>query len=117
MGPGRVDDLAHHAANLLVYPVLTRDRQAMADLVQSAVDSLANAHGARIAAGAAHWLSPSVRALTYRLEHLHTLVGASPADPNHRSMLHAAWIGAQCHPGKTGATRQADRIPLILTHP
>ncbi len=98
------------AADLLVYPVLTRDRQAMADLVRSALGPLTSARGGPqplldtltvyfnsgcVAAGAARRLSLSVRALTYRLERIHTLTGAYPADPDHRYMLQAAVIGAR----------------------
>ncbi|MFE1776033.1 PucR family transcriptional regulator [Streptomyces sp. NPDC059008] len=99
-----------HAADLLVYPVLTRDRQAMADLVRSALGPLTTARGGPeplldtltayfdsgcIAAEAARRLSLSVRALTYRLERIHTLTGANPAAPDHRYMLQTAVIGAR----------------------
>ena len=73
------------AADLLVYPVLTRDRQAMADLVLSTLGPLRQARGGAqplidtltvyfdagcVAAEAARRLSLSVRALTYRLERI-----------------------------------------------
>ncbi len=48
-----------------------------------------------VAAEAARRLALSVRALTYRLERIHTLTGANPADPDHRYMLQAAVIGAR----------------------
>ncbi|MEU5242328.1 PucR family transcriptional regulator [Streptomyces lydicus] len=98
------------AADLLVYPVLTRDRQAMADLVRSALGPLTSARGGPqplldtltvyfnsgcVAAEAARRLSLSVRALTYRLERIRTLTGANPADPDHRYMLQTAVIGAR----------------------
>lgn len=98
------------AADLLVYPVLTRDRQAMADLVLDALGPLTNARGGPrplldtlrayfdcgcVAAEAARRLSLSVRALTYRLERIHQLTGADPADPGHRYMLQTAVIGAR----------------------
>ncbi|MGW3665028.1 PucR family transcriptional regulator [Streptomyces sp. NPDC005141] len=98
------------AADLLVYPVLTRDRQAMADLVLAALGPLTGARGGAqplldtltayfdtgcVAAAAARRLSLSVRALTYRLERIHQLTGADPADPTHRYTLQTAVIGAR----------------------
>ncbi|MFB9511969.1 PucR family transcriptional regulator [Streptomyces purpureus] len=98
------------AADLLVYPVLTRDRQAMADLVESVLGPLAEARGGArplidtlmayfdsgcVATEAARRLSLSVRALTYRLERIHSLTGADPADPLHRYTLQTAVIGAR----------------------
>jgi sugar diacid utilization regulator len=98
------------AADLLVYPVLTRDRQAMADLVLSALGPLRDARsGAEpllrtlevyfesgcTAAEAARRLSLSVRALTYRLERIRGLTGADPSDPMHRYTLQTAVIGAR----------------------
>ncbi|MFE0192037.1 PucR family transcriptional regulator [Streptomyces sp. NPDC058989] len=105
-----LDDPVLRAADLLVYPVLTRDRQAMADLVRSALGPLTTARGGPeplldtltayfdsgcVAAEAARRLSLSVRALTYRLERIHTLTGANPAAPDHRYMLQTAVIGAR----------------------
>ncbi|MFG2875686.1 PucR family transcriptional regulator [Streptomyces sp. NPDC048337] len=99
-----------HAADLLVYPVLTRDRQAMADLVESMLGPLRQARGGAgplldtlaayfdsgcVATEAARRLSLSVRALTYRLERIHTLTQADPADPQHRYTLQTAVIGAR----------------------
>ncbi|MEU2303419.1 PucR family transcriptional regulator [Streptomyces misionensis] len=99
-----------HAADLLVYPVLARDRQAMADLVQHTLGPLTGARGGAgplletlvayfdagcVAAEAARRLSLSVRALTYRLERIRKLTAADPADPAHRYMLQTAVIGAR----------------------
>ncbi|MCK7622591.1 helix-turn-helix domain-containing protein [Streptomyces sp. RS10V-4] len=99
-----------HAADLLVYPVLTRDRQAMADLVRSTLGPLREARGGAgplletlsvyfdagcTAAEAARRLSLSVRALTYRLARVRQLTGVDPADPLHRYTLHTAVIGAR----------------------
>ncbi|OKJ93437.1 regulator [Streptomyces sp. CB03234] len=99
-----------HAADLLVYPVLTRDRQAMADLVRSVLGPLQQARGGAqplidtltayfdtgcVAAEAARRLSLSVRATTYRLERIHKLTGADPGDPVHRYTLQTAVIGAR----------------------
>ncbi|CAL9280127.1 MULTISPECIES: PucR family transcriptional regulator [Streptomyces] len=98
------------AADLLVYPVLTRDRQAMADLVESALGPLQKARGGArplvetltayfdagcVAAEAARRLGLSVRAFTYRLERIHHLTGAAPADSIHRYTLQTAVIGAR----------------------
>ncbi|MFI5617684.1 PucR family transcriptional regulator [Streptomyces sp. NPDC051567] len=109
-----------HAADLLVYPVLTRDRQAMADLVESVLGPLRKGRGGVqpfidtltayfdsgcVATEAARRLSLSVRALTYRLERIHTLTGADPADPANRYTLQTAVIGARLlgWPGEAGA--------------
>ncbi|WP_405592250.1 PucR family transcriptional regulator [Streptomyces sp. NBC_01092] len=105
-----LDEPVVRAADLLVYPVLTRDRQAMADLVLSALGPLKSARGGAepllrtlqvyfesgcTAAEAARRLALSVRALTYRLERIHQLTGADPADPMHRYTLQTAVIGAR----------------------
>ncbi len=98
------------AADLLVYPVLTRDRQAMTELVVNTLGPLEAARGGAqplietltvyfdagcVAAEAARRLSLSVRALTYRLARIHKLTGADPADPVHRYTLQTAVIGAR----------------------
>jgi Sugar diacid utilization regulator len=98
------------AADLLVYPVLTRDRQAMAELVLATLGPLTGARGGAqplldtltayfdtgcVAAAAARRLSLSVRALTYRLERIHQFTGADPNDPANRYMLQTAVIGAR----------------------
>ncbi|MGW5658588.1 PucR family transcriptional regulator [Streptomyces sp. NPDC003758] len=105
-----LDDPVLYAADLLVYPVLTRDRQAMADLVLNTLGPLTTARGGAqplldtltayfdsgcVAAEAARRLTLSVRAMTYRLERIHQLTGANPADPAHRYMLQTAVIGAR----------------------
>ncbi|WP_433549010.1 PucR family transcriptional regulator [Streptomyces sp. CA-294286] len=99
-----------HAADLLVYPVLTRDRQAMSDLVRSVLGPLQLARGGAqplldtltayfdtgcVAAEAARRLSLSVRAMTYRLERIHKLTGSDPGDPVHRYTLQTAVVGAR----------------------
>ncbi|WP_051072450.1 PucR family transcriptional regulator [Streptomyces mobaraensis] len=98
------------AEDLLVFPVLTRDRQALADLVRSTLGPLRQARGGAeplletlnayfeagcTAAEAARRLSLSVRALTYRLERIHRYTGTDPADPLHRYTLQTAVIGAR----------------------
>ncbi|MEW1758808.1 helix-turn-helix domain-containing protein [Streptomyces cyaneofuscatus] len=99
-----------HAADLLVYPVLMRDRRAMAELVRATLGPLLKARGgpepyletltAYFDAGcvttrAARHLSLSVRALTYRLQRIHELTGSDPTDPRHRYPLRTAVIGAR----------------------
>ncbi|MCS0634786.1 helix-turn-helix domain-containing protein [Streptomyces sp. LP05-1] len=98
------------AADLLVYPVLTRDRQAMADLVVSVLGPLRGARGGAepllatltayfdtgcVTAEAARKLGLSVRAVTYRLARIHQLTGADPGDPMHRYTLQTAVVGAR----------------------
>jgi sugar diacid utilization regulator len=105
-----LDEPVLRAADLLVYPVLTRDRQAMADLVHNTLGPLQTARGGAqplletltayfdsgcIAAEAARRLNLSVRAFTYRLERIHKLTGANPADSVHRYTLQTAVIGAR----------------------
>lgn len=99
-----------HASDLLVYPVLTRDRQALVDLVHNTLGPLQRARGGPqplidtlstyfdvgcVAAEAARRLSLSVRAFTYRLQRIHQLTGADPGDPVHRYTLQTAVIGAR----------------------
>ncbi|MCX5196128.1 helix-turn-helix domain-containing protein [Streptomyces sp. NBC_00249] len=98
------------AADLLVFPVLTRDRAAMADLVLSVLGPLRAGRGGAVplldtltayfdagcvSAEAARRLSLSVRALTYRLERIHRLTGTDPGDPVQRYTLQTAVIGAR----------------------
>ncbi|MEN8656139.1 helix-turn-helix domain-containing protein [Streptomyces sp. 21So2-11] len=105
-----MEDSVLRASDLLVYPVLTRDRQAMADLVHSVLGPLQQARGGAqplietltayfdtgcVAAEAARRLSLSVRAMTYRLDRIHKLTGADPGDPVHRYTLQTAVVGAR----------------------
>ena len=104
-----MEDPVLRAADLPLYPVLTRDRQAMADLLPNTLGPLTAARGDAqplpdaltayfdsgcVAAGAARRLSVSVRALTYRLERIQKLTDANPADPTHR-YIQTAVIGAR----------------------
>lgn len=106
----RLNDPVLRSTDFLVYPVLARDRQAMADLVHNTLGPLQAARGGPqplvdtltayfdsgcIAAEAARRLSLSVRAFTYRLERIHKLTGANPADSVHRYTLQTAVIGAK----------------------
>ncbi len=82
----------------------------MADLVRSTLGPLQAGRGGAgplvdtltvffdsgcVAAEAARRLNLSVRAFTYRLERVHKLTGADPADPVHRYALQTAVIGAR----------------------
>ncbi|MCX4657166.1 helix-turn-helix domain-containing protein [Streptomyces microflavus] len=99
-----------HGADLLVYPVLARDRQALADLVRTTFGALLEARGGPqpyletfnayfdagcVGAQAARRLALSVRALTYRLRRIHQLTGSDPTDPEQRYRLQTAVIGAR----------------------
>ncbi|GAA2474625.1 PucR family transcriptional regulator [Streptomyces gobitricini] len=105
-----LEDPVLRAADLLVYPVLTRDRQAMADLVRTVLGPLTQARGGArplietltayfdtgcVAAEAARRLSLSVRAMTYRLARIHQLTGADPGNPVDRYTLQTAVVGAR----------------------
>ncbi|MCM2577802.1 helix-turn-helix domain-containing protein [Streptomyces sp. MTZ3.1] len=98
------------ARDLLVFPVLTRDRAAMTDLVHTVLSPLQAARSGPgplldtlsayfdagcVAAEAARQLGLSVRALTYRLARIHRLTGSDPTDPIHRYTLQTAVIGAR----------------------
>ncbi|GAA3642623.1 helix-turn-helix domain-containing protein [Nonomuraea antimicrobica] len=98
------------AADLLVFPVLLRDRNAIEDLVTSVLNPLLEArggheplletleavfasHGNQTAAARRLGLSP--RAVTYRLERIRRLTGFSPDDPTQRFTLETAVLGAR----------------------
>ncbi|MGW0485023.1 PucR family transcriptional regulator [Nonomuraea sp. NPDC003214] len=98
------------AADLLVFPVLLRDRSAMEDLVTSVLSPLLEARGghaplletleAVFAAqgnqtAAARRLGLSARAVTYRLQRIRRLTGFSPDDPTQRFTLETAVLGAR----------------------
>ncbi|GIH27969.1 hypothetical protein Aph01nite_62790 [Acrocarpospora phusangensis] len=98
------------AADLLVFPVLLRDRAAIEDLVASVLSPLLDARGGPeplldtleqvfAAQGnqsaAARRLGISTRAVTYRLERVRRLTGFSPEDPTQRFTLETAVLGAR----------------------
>ncbi|OCC11473.1 CdaR family transcriptional regulator [Streptomyces sp. PTY087I2] len=106
----RLDAPVLRAADLLVYSVLLRDRAALSDLVENTLGPLSETRGGAgplletlsvffdagcVSAEAARRLNLSVRALTYRLERIHRLTGANPAEPGHRYKLQAAVVGAR----------------------
>ncbi|HEU5008663.1 MAG TPA: helix-turn-helix domain-containing protein [Jatrophihabitantaceae bacterium] len=99
-----------HAADVLVYQVLLRDRAAITDLVNTVLGPLQHARGGAgplidtlagyydaggNAAQAARAMHLSVRALTYRLERIRDLTGHDPTRSTQRFTLHAAVLGAQ----------------------
>ncbi|MEV7011368.1 helix-turn-helix domain-containing protein [Streptosporangium sp. NPDC051022] len=98
------------AADLLVFPVLLRDRAAIEDLVVTVLNPLLSARGgaepllgtleAVFASqgnqtAAARRLGVSTRAVTYRLERIRRLTGFSPDDPTQRFTLETAVLGAR----------------------
>ncbi|MFI0817175.1 PucR family transcriptional regulator [Streptomyces sp. NPDC021098] len=98
------------AADLLVFPVLLRDRAAMSDLVRTVLGPLAQARGgagplvetltacaaaAYVNAEAARRLNIGVRTLSYRLARIKDLTGYDPGDALQRFTLETAAMGAR----------------------
>jgi sugar diacid utilization regulator len=98
------------AADLLVFPVLLRDRVAIVDLVGTVLGPLTEARGGPLPlletleavfafqgnqTAAARRLGISTRAITYRLERIRRLTGFSPSDPTQRFTLETAVLGAR----------------------
>lgn len=98
------------AEELLVFPVLMRDRAAIADLVRTVLGPLEQARGGagplletitahaeagHVNAQAARRLGLGVRTFTYRLERIKVLTGYDPGDPLHRYTLETAAMGAR----------------------
>lgn len=105
-----LDGVRLNASELLVFPVLLRDRGAMADLVRTVLGPLVKARGGAeplletltvcaaagyVNAEAARRLGLSVRTLSYRLERIRTLTGYTPNEPLQRFTLEAAVMGAR----------------------
>ncbi|MFE9425720.1 PucR family transcriptional regulator [Kitasatospora sp. NPDC006697] len=99
-----------HAADLLVLPVLLRDREALEQLVRSVLEPLRKARGGAgplvetliayadsryVTAEAARRLGLSVRALAYRIAHIVRLTGLDPDDALQRYTLETAVLGAR----------------------
>ncbi|TDB73143.1 CdaR family transcriptional regulator [Micromonospora sp. KC723] len=99
-----------NAADLLVFPVLLRDREAITDLVTTVLGPLTTARGGiepyleTLAVlfenqgnhtATARQMHLSVRAVTYRLDRIHSLTGYHPNEPTQRFTLHAAVLGAR----------------------
>lgn len=98
------------ARDLLIYRVLLRDQPAIVELVHAVLHPLTRARGGAeplvatlqayfdtggVATETAKHIHVSVRAVTYRLERVHTLTGYNPADPAQRFTLQAAVLGAR----------------------
>ncbi|MEV0271504.1 helix-turn-helix domain-containing protein [Hamadaea sp. NPDC050747] len=99
-----------NAADLLVFPVLLRDRDAITDLVTTVLGPLREARGGpqpyldtltvlfdnqgNYTATARH-MHLSVRAVTYRLDRIQSLTGYHPGEPTQRFTLQAAVLGAR----------------------
>lgn len=98
------------SAQLAVYRVLLRDREAVLELIATVLGPLATARGGAgtlldtldayygsgaNATEAARRLHLSVRAVTYRLQRVEQLLGRDPADPAGRFALQAAVLGAR----------------------
>lgn len=98
------------AADLAVYRVLLRDREALDDLVAARLGPLARARGGAeplletleawyasggVSTQTAQQLHLSVRAVTYRLARVRELLGVDPTDPAERFALQAAVVGAR----------------------
>lgn len=105
-----LDAVRLNASELLVFPVLMRDRAAMADLVHTVLGPLTAARGGAeplletlsecaaagyVNAEAARRLGVSVRTLSYRLERIRLLTGYDPGDALHRYTLETAAMGAR----------------------
>lgn len=99
-----------HAADLLVFPVLLRDRAAITDLITTVLGPLTTARGGPRPyldtltalfdnqgnhAATARQLHLSVRAVTYRLDRIRALTGYHPGEPTQRFTLHTAVLGAR----------------------
>ena len=103
-------DPVANAADLLIYQVLLRDREAITDLVRTVLTPLARARGGAapllatldayfahggVAAAAARDLHLSVRAVTYRLARVRDLTGRDPSLPADALTMQVAVIGAR----------------------
>lgn len=99
-----------HAADLLVFPVLLRDREAIVDLVTSVLAPLADARGGAQplletlmvffsctgnTSATARKLGITPRAVVYRLGRVRDLTGYSPTEHTQRFTLEAAVLGAR----------------------
>jgi sugar diacid utilization regulator len=108
-----------NAGDLLVFPVLLRDRDAITDLVTTVLGPLRDARGGARPyldtlvvlfdnqgnhTATARQMHLSVRAVTYRLERIRSLTGYHPGEPTQRFTLHAAVLGARLlgWPGSDG---------------
>ncbi|HEX5567047.1 MAG TPA: helix-turn-helix domain-containing protein, partial [Streptomyces sp.] len=105
-----LDSVRLSASELLVFPVLLRDRAAMADLVRTVLGPLTRARGGAkplletlmgcaaagyVNAEAARRLGVSVRTLSYRLARIRALTGYDTGDGLQRYTLETAAMGAR----------------------
>ncbi|WP_248839989.1 helix-turn-helix domain-containing protein [Frankia sp. AgKG'84/4] len=105
-----LDATVVHTDDLLIYKVLARDREALTELVEAVLAPLRSARGGAgplidtldayfttggVALAAARRLHLSVRALTYRLDRIHTLTRHDPTSPTDRYVLQTAVLGAR----------------------
>ncbi|MFJ2081127.1 PucR family transcriptional regulator [Micromonospora chokoriensis] len=99
-----------NAADLLVFPVLLRDRDAITDLVTTVLGPLTTARGGAEPyletltvlfdnqgnhTATARQMHLSVRAITYRLDRIRDLTGYHPGEPTQRFTLQTAVLGAR----------------------
>ena len=99
-----------HAADLLVFPVLLRDHDAITDLVTTVLGPLRRARGGAQPyldtltilfdnqgnnTATARQMHLSVRAVTYRLDRIQALTGYHSNEPTQRFTLHTAVLGAR----------------------
>lgn len=99
-----------HASDLLVFPVLLRDRAAITDLVRTVLGPLATARGgpkpllATLSTffdnhgnvtATARQLGLGARTVTYRLDRMQQLTGYAATEPTQRFTLEAAVLGAK----------------------
>ena len=99
-----------HAQDLLVYRVLSRDHDALHDLVRATLEPLTRARGGAVpllqtletyfatgavATATARRLHVSVRTVTYRIARVQSLTGYDATDPGHRLALQMAVVGAR----------------------
>ncbi|MGI5521109.1 PucR family transcriptional regulator [Micromonospora sp. CA-259024] len=99
-----------NAADLLVFPVLLRDRDAITDLVTTVLGPLTTARGGAEPyletlsvlfdnqgnhTATARQMHLSVRAVTYRLDRIRDVTGYHPSEPTQRFTLQAAVLGAR----------------------
>lgn len=99
-----------HSADLLVFPVLLRDKVAITDLITTVLGPLAEARGGAVPlletlsaffacqgnnTATARRLGVSVRTVAYRLERVHRLTGYAPIEATQRFTLEAAVLGAR----------------------
>jgi sugar diacid utilization regulator len=113
---GRAETVVH-ADDMLIYTVLGRDREPLAELVDRVLRPLRDARGGAgpllatleaylgrgaVVLAAARDLHLSPRALTYRLERVRELTGFDPGVPDDRYVLQTALLGARLL-GWTGA--------------